>query len=53
MECSSKEMVGIEEVFETAINTAVGQRTPSAGQGVSLNPGRRGKKTKKRSCKIL
>ncbi|MCJ1316204.1 Rho GTPase [Xylographa vitiligo] len=53
MECSSKEMKGVEEVFELAINTAVGHEIVSREQNVSRNSGGSSKKTKKRSCKIL
>ncbi|KAL8687278.1 MAG: hypothetical protein Q9224_005199 [Gallowayella concinna] len=58
-ECSSKEMKGVDEVFELAVNTAVGQevamkqqqretRQDSGGRGAPP-----GKKTKKRGCPIL
>ncbi|KAK2812916.1 hypothetical protein FQN50_000937 [Emmonsiellopsis sp. PD_5] len=54
VECSSKEMRGVDEVFELAVNTAVGVeeqgwngRESPAGSGGSR------KKTKKRTCKIL
>ncbi|MCJ1433436.1 Rho GTPase [Xylographa pallens] len=53
MECSSKEMKGVEEVFELAINTAVGHEIVSREQNVSRNSGGSSKKIKKRSCKIL
>ncbi|QKX57997.1 uncharacterized protein TRUGW13939_05117 [Talaromyces rugulosus] len=54
IECSSKEMTGVDEVFELAVNTAVGVEdetysTPGpSGKGPS---GRR--RVKKRTCKIL
>lgn len=62
-ECSSKEMKGVDEVFELAVNTAVGQevameqqqqqqqresRQDRGGRGIAV-----GKKTKKRGCPIL
>ncbi|MCJ1287518.1 Rho GTPase [Xylographa opegraphella] len=53
MECSSKEMKGVEEIFEFAINTAVGHEIVSRDQNVSRNSGGSSKKIKKRSCKIL
>ena len=53
MECSSKEMKGVEEVFELAINTAVGHEIVSREQNVSRSSGGSSKKIKKRSCKIL
>ncbi|MCJ1420985.1 Rho GTPase [Xylographa parallela] len=53
MECSSKEMKGVEEVFELAINTAVGHEIVSREQNISRNSGGSSKKIKKRSCKIL
>jgi len=52
VECSSKEMRGVDEVFQLAVNTAVGieeqgwtNRTSPQGGG--------GKKPKKRTCKFL
>jgi Ras family protein A len=56
MECSSKEMRGVEEVFEAAINTAVGEDL--AARRDHQNPsqassGRPGKRSKKRMCRIL
>jgi Ras homolog gene family, member A len=54
MECSSKEMDGVEELFEVAVNTAVGwqEQEPSrAGSGSGSGGG--GKKIKKRNCKFL
>ncbi|MCJ1391795.1 Rho GTPase [Xylographa bjoerkii] len=53
MECSSKEMKGVEEVFELAINTAVGHEIVSTEQNISRKSGGSSKKIKKRSCKIL
>ncbi|KAJ9193628.1 hypothetical protein DTO166G4_2730 [Paecilomyces variotii] len=61
VECSSKEMRGVDEVFQLAVNTAVGVEegwnsgyvsngSPSGG-GASSGGGR--KKIKKRTCKIL
>ena len=53
MECSSKEMKGVEEIFATAIDIAVNEEdatrknTPQAPGG----GGRKGKK--KTTCKIL
>ena len=54
MECSSKELVGVDEVFDKAIDTVVApelaltaMRTPGQSSGFSS------KKSKKRSCKIL
>ncbi|KAL8809890.1 MAG: hypothetical protein Q9223_003899 [Gallowayella weberi] len=58
-ECSSKEMKGVDEVFELAVNTAVGQevamkqqqresRQDIGGKGLPM-----GKRTKKRGCPIL
>lgn len=52
VECSSKEMRGVDEVFELAVNTAVGVEEEEAswsGRGKSGG----GRKIKKRSCKIL
>lgn len=56
MECSSKEMIGVDEIFESAINTVVAndrsnqqQHTESGptGQPVGM------KKRKKRTCNFL
>ncbi|KAL2011123.1 hypothetical protein VTN00DRAFT_3841 [Thermoascus crustaceus] len=62
IECSSKEMRGVDEVFELAVNTAVSAEEEgeefngrSSGFGGSSTGGGGGgkKKTKKRNCKIL
>jgi hypothetical protein len=55
MECSSKEMSGVHEIFETAIDIAVrgreeGDMPGSAGGGMSGAPA---KKKKRSNCKIL
>lgn len=56
MECSSKEMTGVDEIFNEAINTVVAndrsnQPSPSQALGSGQSGGIR--KKKKRSCKIL
>jgi Ras homolog gene family, member A len=56
VECSSKEMRGVDQVFELAVNTVIeveenlydDRRATSSGGGV--NPAT---KIKKRTCKIL
>ena len=65
MECSSKEMIGVHEIFETAIDIAVrGQEEPleetskssSAAKAPRLTAGGQvmpARKKKSRSCKIL
>lgn len=71
IECSSKEMRGVDEVFALAVHTAVSQEeqwasssrpgtttTGNTSGGGSTSAGgsgggMRGKKIKKRSCKIL
>ena len=53
VECSSKEMTGVDEVFELAVNTAVGQDAVSREQTASRTLKGSGKKPKKRSCKML
>jgi Ras family protein A len=62
IECSSKEAQGIDDVFELAVNTAVGQefeikKAQESAQRMSavggLGIGRKEKKTKKRQCPIL
>ncbi|MCJ1327062.1 Rho GTPase [Thelotrema lepadinum] len=50
MECSSKEMRGVEEVFETAINTAVGEEIAVRDQQSQSSGAIR---KKKRSCKLF
>ncbi|EED13025.1 Rho GTPase Rho4, putative [Talaromyces stipitatus ATCC 10500] len=54
IECSSKEMKGVEEVFELAVNTVVGvEEQGYYGPGPSGKGGAVGRKVKKRTCKIL
>ncbi|KAH8696602.1 putative Rho GTPase Rho4 [Talaromyces proteolyticus] len=54
IECSSKEMTGVDEVFELAVNTAVGVEEQSySDSGPSGKVAPRGRKIKKRTCKIL
>jgi len=53
MECSSKEMIGVREIFEIAINTVVAndqsnQQQEDDGRGQTAPI-----RNKKRSCKIL
>ncbi|PGG99430.1 GTP-binding protein rhoC [Polytolypa hystricis UAMH7299] len=60
VECSSKEMRGVDEVFELAVDTAIGMEegwknsrgsaTAAGGSGGGVSGG---KKVKKRTCKIL
>ncbi|KAF7559109.1 hypothetical protein G7046_g5054 [Stylonectria norvegica] len=64
MECSSKEMTGVDEIFERAILTVVGNdrktleaasaaATGSNNQGRTSNPGAGAIKRKKRKCQFL
>ena len=62
IECSSKEAQNVDEVFELAVNTAVGQelelkkaREAAQRQNAMLGAGISGKtkKTKKKPCAIL
>ncbi|GAD91779.1 Rho GTPase Rho4, putative [Paecilomyces variotii No. 5] len=59
VECSSKEMRGVDEVFELAVNTAIsveeGWNSGSTNNGSTGGGGSGGgrKKIKKRTCKIL
>jgi len=61
MECSSKEMSGVHEIFDTAINIAVrGQDEETHGDSGARSGGSRGdggqmplKKKKRSGCKIL
>ncbi|PGH34265.1 GTP-binding protein rhoC [[Emmonsia] crescens] len=53
VECSSKEMRGVDEVFELAVNTAVGiEEQGWNGRDSSSGSGGR-KRAKKRTCKLL
>ncbi|KAK2744856.1 Rho GTPase [Myotisia sp. PD_48] len=52
VECSSKQMRGVDAVFEMAVDTVVGMEENAAnGRGSSRHGG--GKRVKKRTCKIL
>lgn len=51
IECSSKEMQGVDEVFELAVNTAIS--IEEQGWYGQNSPGGGGRKTKRRTCKIL
>lgn len=57
VECSSKEMKGVDEVFELAVNTAVGQEIEIQQQKDAqqrYGGGGKSKKAKKgRNCPIL
>jgi hypothetical protein len=63
IECSSKEMRGVDEVFQKAVDTVVAIEdqdwaTQQSHQRSSTKPGGggggvQGKKIKKRTCKIL
>ncbi|KKY20296.1 putative rho gtpase [Phaeomoniella chlamydospora] len=59
VECSSKEMTGVHEVFELAVNTAIGVEEQGYFEpgGKANNGGATGgirkKKIKKRTCKML
>ena len=62
VECSSKEMTGVQEIFDLAVDTAVGRETqmkerrqtqqPFGGKGTNAGAVRE-KKSKKRECRIL
>ena len=62
VECSSKEMLGVHEIFDLAVDTAVGREVqmkerqhtqqPFGGTGAVAGAGRE-KKSKKRECRIL
>ncbi|KAI4250009.1 MAG: hypothetical protein L6R42_008816 [Xanthoria sp. 1 TBL-2021] len=59
VECSSKEMKGVDDLFELAVNTAVGQENASKQQQRESRPdagGRRSpvtRKSKNKGCRIL
>ncbi|OJD13019.1 GTP-binding protein rhoC [Emergomyces pasteurianus Ep9510] len=55
VECSSKEMRGVDEVFELAVNTAVGveEQGWNGGRDSSSGGGGARKRPKKRTCKLL
>ena len=55
VECSSKEMSGVDDVFELAVNTAVGEEIEKRRQQQEAQTKASGKpkKLKKRPCPIL
>ncbi len=57
VECSSKEMKGVDNVFELAVNTAVGRENEMkswASSGANrTTSGIKAKKIKKKTCRIL
>lgn len=54
MECSSKERRGVQEIFDTAVNVAVGADKGSDSSNSNDSFGLSGmKRIKKRSCRIL
>lgn len=57
VECSSKEMQGVDDVFELAVNTAVGheiQMRQQKQQHEALQKtGGKSKKLRKRPCQLL
>jgi Ras homolog gene family, member A len=64
VECSSKEMRGVDQVFELAVNTVIeaeeerfqnndGQAMTITGGGGGAAKKMTGKKIRKRTCKIL
>ena len=53
MECSSKEMVGVDEIFEEAIVTVVNNDRSNVQNNAS-QPGKTvGQKRKRRTCRLL
>ena len=52
LECSAKEQKGVAEVFEVAIDTVVKAEDASYETKPSA-PGKRTKKAKKKTCRIL
>ena len=62
VECSSKEMAGVHEVFELAVETAVGREIQAKqqkhiqqtfGGGTGAGGAAKMKKSKKRPCQML
>ena len=55
MECSSKEMTGVEDIFDKAITIAVGDeyKGPGSRDGSTTGGAGGARKKKSRSCKIL
>lgn len=55
MECSSKEMAGVEEIFAEAINTVVANDRSNQQQQPELRSGQPSYvvKKKKRNCRFL
>lgn len=52
MECSSKEMNGVEEIFERAVTMAVGDEKKS-WNGSSDGSSSSGRRKKRSACKLL
>lgn len=55
VECSSKEMSGVDDVFELAVNTVIGQEIQKRRQQqeTQLKVSGKTKKLKKKQCPIL
>lgn len=53
MECSSKEMSGVEEIFDVAVTMAVGEVYKEAETGRISAIGSSSKKPKRSKCRIL
>ncbi|KAF2838846.1 ras-domain-containing protein [Patellaria atrata CBS 101060] len=54
MECSSKEMIGVDEIFDTAVTMAVGEEQREETGRVSGMGSNRSRKSKRsRTCKVL
>jgi Ras family protein A len=56
MECSSKEMIGVDEIFDEAINTVVANDRSNQQQQTQAGPAGQVigmKKRKKRECRFL
>ncbi len=53
MECSSKEMTGVDEIFESAVTMAIGEEKKNRSQAGGSSKSGGPKKSRKRDCRIL
>ncbi|KAI9761458.1 MAG: Rho GTPase [Candelina submexicana] len=53
MECSSKEMTGVDDIFESAVTMAIGEEKKNRSYGVGSSNSGGLRKSRKRDCRIL
>ena len=54
MECSSKESTGVQEIFDSAVDIAIGEKNSPEGHGGTASYGLGNvRPTKKNRCRIL